>query len=285
VKIFLLIVWVLICPPLYAQSYAITDQPTELKFPGKFVWIDLLTTDIYVAAKFYKSVFGWQSSAIGDDYILLSNNGKRIAGIVKNKHQLEDNESNQWISFISTVDIDKAHLKLVKAGAKAVAGPMTIEGRGDIGVYVAPDSAVFGTINSLMGDPEEIGAGLNDWVWTELWSTDTRAAAEFYKLLGYDVVDNWKSDNEQDLILATGQVARAGLVEGHESQTRSIWLAYILVESVEDTIVRSELAGGKTHRLLGESYSAGKVALISDPTGGLVALYEYSGDKGGQASE
>lgn len=279
------ILWVLICSPLYAQSFAITEKPTKLKFPGKFVWLDLLTTDIHSAAKFYESVFGWKASSIDENYILLSNNGRRIAGIVKNRFQLEDNESNQWISFISTVDIQKAHLKLVDAGAQAVAGPMPIEGRGDIGVYVAPDSAVFGTINSSSGDPEEKVAGLNDWVWNELWSTNTGAAAEFYKTLGYDVVDNWNSDNGQDLLLATGEMARAGLVEAHKSQTKSIWLAYILVSNVDSIIARSEEAGGETHILEGDANNVGRIALVSDPTGGMVAVFELSGKVGGQDSE
>ena len=279
------IVWVLICSPLYAESFAITDQPTKLKFPGKFVWLDLLTTDIQTAAGFYESVFGWKASSVDEDYILLSNNGRRIAGIVKNKSQLKDDERNQWISFVSTVDTSKAHLKLVEAGAQAVAGPMPIDGRGNIGVYVAPDSAVFGIINSTSGDPEERRAGLNDWVWNELWSTDTGAAAEFYKNLGYEVVDNWNSDNGQDLLLATDEIARAGLVEGHESQTKSIWLAYILVSNVDSVIARSVEAGGETHILEGKANNVGKIALVSDPTGGMVAVFELPGNMGGQDSE
>ena len=279
------IVWVLICSPLYAESFAITDQPTKLKFPGKFVWLDLLTTDIQTAAGFYESVFGWEASSVDEDYILLSNNGRRIAGIVKNKFQLKDNEKNQWISFVSTVDTNKAHLKLVEAGAEAVAGPMPIDGRGNIGVYVAPDSAVFGIINSTSGDPEERRAGLNDWVWNELWSTNTGAAAEFYKNLGYEVVDNWNSDNGQDLLLATDEIARAGLVEGHESQTKSIWLAYILVSNVDSVIARSEEAGGETHILKGKANNVGKIALVTDPTGGMVAVFELPGNVGGQGNE
>jgi predicted enzyme related to lactoylglutathione lyase len=119
----------------------------------------------------------------------------------------------------------------------------------------------------------------------ELWSIDTDAAAKFYKTLGYSVVDNWNSNNEKDLILATGKFARAGLIEGHDSQEKSIWLAYILVDSVEDAIRRSEAAGGKTHTLKGDAYQYGKVALVSDPTGGTVAVYELPSSAGGQAGE
>ena len=281
----LLIVCLLVCSPLYAESFAITDKPSSLKFPGKFVWADLLTTEPGAASDFYESVFGWQAVTIDDDYILLSNNGRRIAGIVRNKFQLEDDESNQWINFISTIDIQKAHTRLIEAGARVAAGPMTVDGRGDIGVYIAPDSAVFGTIDSSSGDPKEEQAGLNDWVWIELWSTDTGAAAEFYRTLGYDVVDNWNSDNKNDLILATGKIARAGLVEGHESQDKSIWLAYILVDSVDRVVASSKEAGGKTHILQGNAVKFGKVALVSDPTGGMVAVYELTTETGGQTGE
>jgi predicted enzyme related to lactoylglutathione lyase len=294
VKKLLLTVWMLFCSQLfytplyaeqYAESFAITDEPSKLKFPGKFVWADLLTTDLTAASEFYQSVFGWQASTLSDDYILLSNNGRRLAGIVRNKFQLEEDERNQWISFVSTVDINKAHAKLLNAGAEVAVGPVAVTGRGDIGVYVAPDSAVFGIIDSATGDPAEVPAGLNDWVWIELWSINTKAAAQFYKTLGYDVVDNWNSDNDKDLILASDKIARAGLVEGHKSQVKSIWLAYILVDSVDEALSRSEKAGGKTHVLEGEAYNYGKVALVSDPTGGMVAVYELAHQTGGQTSE
>ena len=140
-KKLLFTVWMLFCSqlcytPLYAEQYAeenaesfaITDEPSKLKFPGKFVWADLLTTDLTAASEFYQSVFGWQASTLSDDYILLSNNGRRLAGIVRNKFQLEEDERNQWISFVSTVDIDKAHKKLVDAGAEVSVEPVAVDG-------------------------------------------------------------------------------------------------------------------------------------------------------------
>jgi hypothetical protein len=268
--------------PVYAETLSITDQRTELKYPGKFVWTDLLTTDPVKAVDFYKNVFGWQSSRVDKDYLILSNNGRRIAGIARNQAQLSNSESNQWISFISTSDVKESHKQLLKSGAEVVAGPTKVEGRGEIGIYVAPDAAVFGIIDSSSGDPEELGAGINDWIWIELWSTDTRAAADFYEFLGYSVEDNWMSEDEDDLLLADGEIARAGLVKGHESQTRSIWLPYVRVASLEETIALTNKQGGKYHVLEGEAHSTGKIALISDPTGGLVAIFEALEDEGAE---
>jgi predicted enzyme related to lactoylglutathione lyase len=279
---FILLIPVLLWLPVSAETVSITDQHSELKYPGKFVWSDLLTTDPGKAAGFYKDVFGWQSSRVDEDYLILSNNGRRIAGIARNQAQLDGNESNQWISFISTSDVKESHKHIVKSGAQVVAGPIKVEGRGEIGIYVAPDAAVFGIINSSSGDPEELGAGINDWIWIELWSTDTRAAAEFYEFLGYSVEDNWMSEDEDDLLLADGEIARAGLVQGHESQTKSIWLPYIRVASLEETIALTNKQGGKYHVLEGEAHNTGKIALVSDPTGGLVAIFEAAEDEGAE---
>lgn len=176
----------------------------------------------------------------------------------------------------------ETHEELLKSGAQVVVGPVMVDGRGEIGIYVAPDAAVFGIIDSSTGDPEERGAGINDWVWIVLWSTDTRAAADFYEFLGYDVQDNWTTENEDDLLLVDGEIARAGLVRGHESQTKSIWLPYVRVSSLEQTINLANAQGGKHHILEGDDHSAEKIALISDPTGGLVAIFEAAEAQGAE---
>ncbi|HIG40952.1 MAG: VOC family protein [bacterium] len=256
--------------PLFAQSLAITESSTDHKYPGKFVWADLLTTDVRKAARFYSDVFGWHATYFDADYLVLSHRGQRLGGIAKN--QDEATESNQWISFISSSDLEKSHRYLTNAGAEVVFEPTFIEGRGEIAIYVAPDSAVFGVIDSASGDPVEEGAEIGEWVWIELWSTDTKIAAAFYAELGYEVVDNWMSDRDQDLLLAVGEIARAGLVQGHESQKKSIWLPYVLVESVADTLLKVKKAGGESRELKGEAKP--NIVLIADPTGGLLAIYE-----------
>jgi predicted enzyme related to lactoylglutathione lyase len=252
------------------SSVAITTVVTDQKHPGKFVWADLLTTDPATAARFYTQVFDWQADYIDEDYLMLSSNGIRLGGISKN--QAQHSESNQWISFISASDMDKTHKYLIEAGAEVVIAPTMMEGRGDIAIYVAPDAALFGVINSVTGDPEEIGPQVGQWVWVELWSTDTKVAAEFYDDLGYEVVDNWISDNDKDLLLLVGDIARAGLIQGHESQTKSVWIPYVLVESVEETLSKVASANGKSHEIKGEGKA--NIVLIRDPTGGLLAIYE-----------
>ncbi len=276
---------ILLTLPSFAASVAITTGSTGAKYPGKFIWADLVTSNPEKAASFYEAVFGWQATSIDGNYIMLTNQGRPVAGIARNKKPEQDENQNQWISFFSVRDIDNIHQKLTSSGAQVVVAPAHVEGRGDFGIYVAPDSAVFGTLDSSSGDPEETELGLNDWIWIELWSVDTSAAAEFYDVLGYEILDNWHSTNDQDLLLAVGDIARAGLVEAHESQTKSIWLAYILVESVEETIERTLKAGGKTHSLKGEKATSSNIALIIDPTGGLVAIYEFDDDMGETENE
>ena len=77
---------------------------------------------------------------------------------------------------------------------------------------------------------------------------------------------------KEDLLLAVGEIARAGLVQGHELEKKSIWLLYVLVESTEDTLVKVNKAGGASHELEGEGKD--NIVLIADPTGGLLAIYE-----------
>ena len=209
--------------------------------------------------------------------------GRLVAGITRNR--AEDEDGSRWISFVSVSDIDETHARLIEEGAISVAGPVSVEGRGDLAIYVAPDGAVFGTLNSEVGDPEEMGADIGDFVWIELWSKEPKVAADFYGRLGYQVEKNWASQNENDLLLIAGDYARGGIVEGHPQQKNSGWLLYVRVDDVASAMAKAEDLGGRAINLQGESNALGNIGLLADPTGGVVAVYQYVEPEGGEAGE
>ena len=43
------------------SQVAVTENPSGERYPGKFIWHDLVTTDATSAAKFYEQLFGWQT--------------------------------------------------------------------------------------------------------------------------------------------------------------------------------------------------------------------------------
>jgi len=177
---------------VHADTLSITDGRQGEKYPGKFIWTDLVSSDPQTAADFYGQLFNWQVTPYDEDYLVIRNHGRPIGGVARNQAQGDDVRT-QWISYLSTSDIASAHELLMSAGAEAVLEPMTVKERGEFGIYAGPDGGVFGVLDSVDGDPEERGADLGDWIWIELWSKNPRAAADFYDELGFSVARNWAS--------------------------------------------------------------------------------------------
>ena len=264
----------LFCVSASADTLSITDGVERERHPGKFIWTDLVSSSPQDAADFYSQLFGWQISPFDDDYLVIRNHGRPIGGIAQNEAEGDDSRT-QWISYLSSTDIEKAHELLMSAGAEAILEPMTVKERGEFGIYIGPDGGVFGVLNAQDGDPEERGADLGDWIWIELWSKRPQVAADFYEDLGFSVARNWASDNENDRLLVAGEYARGGIVEGHPEQKNSAWLLYVRVADVEETLERASKLGGEAVVLDGEVNSNGEIALVQDPTGGIVAIYQY----------
>ena len=64
----------------------IVDPPTGKHTPGRFVWGDLVTSDVATAAEFYGEVFGWTFETYGGDddrdtYTLALADGLPIGGL------------------------------------------------------------------------------------------------------------------------------------------------------------------------------------------------------------
>ncbi|MBO7004622.1 MAG: VOC family protein [Pseudomonadales bacterium] len=269
-----LLIVTLFCVSANADTLSITDGVERERHPGKFIWTDLVSSNPQDAADFYSQLFGWQINPFDDDYLVIRNHGRPIGGIALNEADGEEVRT-QWISYLSSRDIDAAHERLMSAGAEAILDPMTVSGRGKFGIYAGPDGGLFGVLTAQDGDPEERGADLGDWIWIELWSKRPQVAAEFYEGLGFSVARNWASANENDRLLVAGDYARGGIVEGHPEQKHSAWLLYVRVADVDETLARAGRLGGEVVVLDGEVNSNGEIALVQDPTGGIVAIYQY----------
>lgn len=280
-KPILLFLMMLISVGLHAETLSITDGQSGDRYPGKFVWTDLVSHDPERAAEFYSRLFGWDIGRYGEQYQVIRNGGRPIAGIVQNQAD-DSSQGNQWISYVSVGDFDGAHKRLTDAGAEVILAPTVLDSRGQFGVYSAPDGAVFGVLKSADGDPAEQPAEIGDWIWIELWSKNTTGAAAFYAQLGYDVEKNWASANDNDQLLSSGGFVRAGIVEGHPEQKKSAWLLYVRVQDVGEAQRKATALGGKVLDLGGELKKTGDISLIEDPTGGIVAVYALQQAVSGQ---
>lgn len=109
-----------------------------------FQHIELNTTDLGAAKKFYKKVFDWKLADMpageGPTYTMI-NVGKGVGGGMQVK--MPDSPT-QWLPYVTVDDVKKTLAKAAKNGAQIVAPYMEIGEMGSIGVFVDPSGAALG---------------------------------------------------------------------------------------------------------------------------------------------
>ena len=264
----------------------IVDPPTGQHTPGRWVWGDLVTSDVARAAGFYAKVFGWTFETYGgkddlDTYTLALANGLPIGGMVFDRRALNGRTpSARWVGLVSVTDTTAATQAVVANGGKVILAPVSLGERGDTAVYSDPEGAFFGVVNSKSGDPLDYLGDINEWVWLDLWAADVDKAAQFYRaVVGYDVLPLEQEGPRSGVHLVSEGRLRAGIMQKHDPKVTSTWLPYIRVADAAKTAAAARAAGGKVlyppTRL-----NRGTVAIIADPTGAPVGIAQIAAPEG-----
>ncbi|MEQ1800879.1 MAG: VOC family protein [Gammaproteobacteria bacterium] len=264
----------------------LSDPPTNEYRPGKFVWIDLVTADVAGAEKFYGGLFGWTFAELGTGagrYSLAYQAGLPVAGIAARPPVPGQVRTSWWIAFMSVADVDRAAADVVAKGGKVLIPARPVEGRGRMAVLADPDGAPFGLVKSSSGDPPDFQAEPGEWIWAVYQSPDATSAAAFYQDLGnYEVVPGDMVGNAASFALQAEGYARASLVEIPPGRTelRPEWLYFVRVDDVAASLARAVELGGKVIAPPRPDLLEGRIAVVTDPGGGLLGLMQWDADDG-----
>ncbi len=260
-----------VAPSLEAQTVAPLVVPaSNTHHVGKFVWFDLVTSDVEAAASFYSQVLGWQLERVWgiSDYISLTANGRRIGGITPAENPGEVG----WIGSLSVENVDKAAEWVEQNGGRVLQAPVDLPNRGRVAVLADPQGAVFAALRSQSGDPPDATARPGDWAWVELWTTDLEGAHGFYRrLVGYQYAAVHGGSYH---IFGRQDVPRAGVVEIPWKGVEPNWLPYVLVRNLAVILRRVKAGGGNVLQEPRDDFGDGNMALIVDPTGGVLGVWE-----------
>ncbi|HEV2700503.1 MAG TPA: VOC family protein [Steroidobacteraceae bacterium] len=121
-------------------------------------------------------------------------------------------------------------------------------------------------------------AGLGQFLWHELLTPDPGAGATFYsKAFGWNA-QPWEGDaNYTMLSHATGPVGGARVVgkDPLADKAGPNWLTYVGVADLAAAISTAESKGGRViHPVTGVAADGGRYAVITDPQGAAIGLYE-----------
>jgi len=256
----------------------IVDPPSGQHTPGRWVWADLVTADVALAAEFYRKVFGWTFETYGgkddfDTYTLVLADGLPIGGMVFDQRALKDKvPTARWVALASVTDVPAATKAVTDGGGKVVYAPVMLGERGETAVFQDPEGALFGVVRSKHGDPADYFADLNEWVWLDLWTTDVERAAKFYgAVVGYEVLPLADDNPRQGVRLVSGGFVRAGIMHKEDDRLSTAWLPYVRVADAKAAVEKARAAGGK---ILREPVSMKRaiVAIVADPTGAPVGI-------------
>lgn len=258
---------------------AITAAEDSVQRPGAVVWLDLLTDDVAAAVRFYQGVFGWDIETSADgEYAYAELNGKPIASIVAYDKTLGETDG-LWIPSLSVPDVGQAMEAVKKAGGTIVEPPEDLTGRGRYLLVEDPTGAAVMLLRATGGDPDP-EEQVNGRFWNELWTDDPEAASAFYEaVIGYRTVAlNDATGNRHDVMGRDGR-PMVSVIRTPLPNVEPNWLTYLLVDDVAAATQKVLGAGGAVLvPPLKDGFNE-DVAIVADPTGGVLALQQKSGGK------
>lgn len=119
------------------------------------------------------------------------------------------------------------------------------------------------------------------FVWYELMTTDTAAAAAFYgEVLGWGARDAGM-EGQPYTLLSAGEAQIGGMMAMPEAYAagggRPGWIGYIAVPDVDAGAAQVQQAGGAVHRAAEDIPGVGRFAVVADPQGAAFVLFKGNG--------
>jgi hypothetical protein len=256
------------------------DPPTKVLVPGRFVWVDLFTTDPAASTEFYTKLFGWTAQPLeteGKAYKLLRNGARPVGGIVQGPASPDNKPAARWIGYISVPDVKRAVKAVKSAQGQLIAGPRLVPDRGMHAIVADSEGALVGLITSSAGDPEDYLAGNNDWLWATLFAREPGTAIPFYReVAGLEDYGDIRTENPDDYILCSGGYARAGVAKMRpDSKQEPAWVGFVRVTNVKEFTARTTALGGQVIVESATTTGANEIALLADPHGGVFGVVAY----------
>ncbi len=251
---------------------AITDTPTNIHHPGKFVWHDLLTPDAAASQNFYAELFGWTFTTRGQ-YIEIHNGNRKIGGIAQvSPGKKGSRPGASWLASLSVADVDAAIREVTSRHGKVINGPLDMPMRGRGALISDPHGAHLVLLYALGGDPEDREPAMGDWLWNEIWTNAPDETIAFYQAVGdYSEVRK----NEDYAILINEGKWRAG-IRFADGDVTIRWVPAIRVADPGALLSRVEALGGTVWVRPGELPGNPGTALISDNMGALLILQQWT---------
>ena len=246
--------------------------------PSKFVWYELMTTDLEAAKTFYSSVVGWRAEnfAGASPYVVMNAGDRGVAGLMTIPEEAKSMGAGpSWLGYIYAPDTDAATNSVRDAGGKVFREPADIPDVGRFSVVADPQGAVFMLMTPRGPEQPPVAPSTPGHVsWHELYAADWEKAFDFYsKQFG------WTKDQAMDMgpmgtyqLFSAGGEQIGGMMNKPPAVPMPMWLFYFNVDALDAAMERVKAGGGQVMHGPVEVPGGSWIAQCMDPQGAMFAL-------------
>lgn len=241
---------------------------------GTPCWADLAVPDVPAAGAFYGAVLGWSFVDTGEQfghYTVAQTGGRAAAAIGP---VLQEGQPSAWTVYLASEDADATAKLIDDNGGTVLVEPMDIPGNGRMCVALDATGGAFGVwqADGMLGF--EIANEPGSVVWTDARLTDPVVGTAFYAaVFGYAYEPVAGEPADYATFSVGGEVAGGmGGMLGAPPGVPSHWLTYFSVGDV-DAAVAAAQAGGGAVVVPAEDSPFGRMTVLTDPFGAVLALH------------
>ncbi len=250
-------------------------KKTHTIAPGTFLGANLVTEDAEGSVKFYTTLFGWDAEKVKDGYAL-HHKGRLVASVSQIDGSTPNVTESFWLVALVVNNVDLTLTSARENGA-TIYRPVT-KVQGGNGRYIIVADTEKAPVMFIEPRDTPIGntTGPGSWVWAELWTDDIDEATRFYADvvgLGHDQVD--RSGQPYHVFTSQGK-RRAGIIKipVEFEKVEPGWAPFVAVADLAATTTKVEELGGKVVFSSLEHPADAVIALILDPSGAALFLYQ-----------
>jgi len=246
---------------------------------GRFLWYELMTTDVAAAKAFYADVFGWgtQDASMPDSaYVLFTVGEAAIGGMVDLPEEARKTGATpQWLGYVGVDDVDAAAERVALLGGAVHVPPTDVPNISRFALVADPQMATLVLLRWLnpvteqaaeLGAPGRVG-------WHELLTSDWHEAFAFYAdLFGWKKADAAVDAMGTYQDFSVGGQTLGGMFTKPPAVPIPFWLYYFSVGDIDAAASRVKAGGGRILEGPIELPRGNRIARCVDPQGAMFAL-------------
>jgi uncharacterized protein len=236
-------------------------------------WIDLASTDVEVATRFYGAVLGWEFEQQGEEYggyVMCRVGGADAAGI----GPVQEGAPPAWTLYFASDDADATAKTITEAGGRLLTEPFDMMTLGRMLIAADPGGAVFGVWQAI----ESIGAShANEpggLTWEDLSVADPDAARDFYRaVFGFVYEELPGAPDGYQLFKRPDEPWPLGGMGGLAAGAYPAWLPYFSVHDTDAAVAAATDHGGNVVQPAHDS-EFGRQAVLADADGAVFSVIQ-----------